>query len=441
MRSAGIAAAIAAIALAGCGTSITFVSSEPASTASAASPPAAVDTAGPRPSSTGAAFAPTGAPTGAPTAAPTGAPTVDPTQVTLALRRIATGFSAPVGIVDAGDGRGRLFVVEQAGRIRILRAGAIADRPFLDISALVSCCGERGLLGLVFAPGFGRTSRAFYVDYTDAVGNTVIARATVGADPDVADAASLTSILEVDQPFANHNGGQLAFGPDGYLYIGLGDGGSGGDPFGNGQDRRTLLGKILRIDVSGPGTGGRRYRIPPDNPFADGVNGRPEIWAYGLRNPWRFSFDRSTGDLWIGDVGQDRYEEVDHLTMAGGRGANLGWNLMEGLHCYPSGTACRRTGLVLPVAEYDHSSGDCAIIGGFVYRGASSAALDGLYLFGDTCTGRVRAIVASAITVQTPTILRDTGLTISSFGEDASGELYVADLASGSIYEIVASAR
>jgi len=436
MRSAGIAAAIAAIAaiaLAGCGTSIPLVSSEPAPAASAASPPAVVDTAGPRASSTGATFAPTGA--------PTGTPTVDPTRVTLSLRRIAMGFSAPVGIVDAGDGSGRLFVIEQPGRIRILRAGAIADRPFLDISALVSCCGERGLLGLAFAPGFGRTSRAFYVDYTDAAGDTVIARATVGADPDVADAASLTSILHVDQPFANHNGGQLAFGPDGYLYIGLGDGGSGGDPFGNGQDRETLLGKILRIDVSSPGASGRRYRIPPGNPFADGVAGRPEIWAYGLRNPWRFSFDRSTGDLWIGDVGQDRYEEVDHLTMAGGRGANLGWNLMEGLHCYPSGTACRRTGLVPPIAEYDHSTGDCAIIGGFVYRGASSPILDGLYLFGDACSGRIRAIVASATTVQTPTILRDTGLTISSFGQDVSGELYVADLASGSIYEIVASAH
>jgi glucose/arabinose dehydrogenase len=367
--------------------------------------------------------------------------TFDPARVKVALHAIARGLASPVGVTNAADGSDRLFVVEQAGRIRIVRDGALVARPFLDIRDRVSCCGERGLLGLAFPPGFGIDLDSFFVDYTDTKGNTVIASYSVDpADPDRADPGTERIILHIDQPYANHNGGGLAFGPDGDLYIGMGDGGSAGDPQGNGQRLDTLLGKLLRIDASSDPGGAQPYVIPDDNPFLDQPN-RPEIWAYGLRNPWRFSFDRATGDLWIGDVGQGRYEEIDRAPVGTGAGANYGWNRMEGAHCYPGGDACDRSALVLPLAEVDHSKGDCAIIGGYVYGGVAFPMLSGAYLFGDNCSGIVRSLAADGPDRQAPVVLLESHTQISSFGEDEAGEMYLTDLGSGTLYEIRAVAR
>ncbi len=345
--------------------------------------------------------------------------------------RIATGIAAPTDIQNASDGSGRLFFVQQGGTIRIYRDGALISRAFLDIGSRISSGGERGLLGLAFPPGFAQKQR-FYVDYTDRNGDTVIAQYRVSSDPNVADPASEIVLLKIAQPFANHNGGQVRFGPDGYLYIAMGDGGSGGDPQGNGQNRGALLGKILRIDVeSDPG----RVRIPPDNPLASVSGARPEIWAFGLRNPWRFSFDRATGDLWIADVGQDAYEEVNFQPAASRGGENYGWNSMEGLHCYRNG--CSQQGLTLPVAEYPHSQG-CSISGGFVYRGSASPGLRGIYLYGDYCSGRIWGVERQG-TGWTSRVLLASGLGISTFGEDEAGEIYVADANSGAIYHIEGS--
>ena len=356
---------------------------------------------------------------------------------------MVTGLDAPLGIVNAGDGSGRLFVVQQSGLVRVVKDGALAPAPFLDVRDLVSCCGERGLLGLAFAPGFGSTTHDFYVDFTDRNGDTVVARGTTNAAGQRADASSLRTILKVKQPYPNHNGGDLVFGPDGYLYIGMGDGGSANDPQGNGQSLSTLLGKMLRIDVTTPlpagNVDGVQYVIPADNPFVGQADARPEIWSYGLRNPWRWSFDRTLGTLWIGDVGQDRYEEVDRAA-SGGRGIDFGWNVMEAHHCFLA-PACDRTGFGLPIAEYDHATGDCAVVGGYVYRGSSFPMLDGGYLFGDECSGRIRAVSATGPETQTPAILLDTDHVISSFGEDEAGELYLTDLASGELYQVTATVR
>ena len=360
----------------------------------------------------------------------------------IALQSVATGLDSPVFVGNAGDGSGRLFVIEQAGRIRIVQNGKLASQPFLDIRDRVSDGGERGLLGLGFHPGYGKSGESrFYVDYTDLKGDTVIAEYRGGAsgDPNRADPASEKVLLHIDQPFPNHNGGGTLFGPDGFLYIGMGDGGSGGDPMGNGQRLDTLLGKILRIDVDHPSSG-LPYGIPDDNPFTAGGSDRAEIWAYGLRNPWRFSFDRGNGDLWIGDVGQNRFEEVDRATQEDGlgRGADYGWNIMEGAHCYPSGNACDRTPYVLPVTEYDHSSGNCAVIGGYVYRGSQFPALTGGYVFGDECSGQIRLLSASARTGADSRVALDSGKELSSFGEDEAGELYLTDLAGGELLQVTA---
>jgi glucose/arabinose dehydrogenase len=334
---------------------------------------------------------------------------------------VAAGFLRPVDIQHAGDGSGRLFVVEQAGRILILKNGRTLPTPFLNIIDEVGSSGnEQGLLGLAFHPRYAENG-LFFVNYTDHSGNTVIARFHVSADPDVADPASETPLLHVNQPFPNHNGGVLTFGPDGYLYAGLGDGGSGGDPLGNGQKTDTLLGKILRLDVDS----GEPYAIPNGNPFGN------EIWAYGLRNPWRISFDRKTGDLWIGDVGQGTWEEIDILPAGSPGGANFGWNLMEGTHPF-EGSA--QPGLLLPVAEYSHAEGGCSVTGGYVYRGAELPEWQGIYLFGDYCSGLVWGVVRSGEGWQTQ-VLFQTGLSISSFGVDEAGELYVADL-QGSILRL-----
>ena len=346
----------------------------------------------------------------------------------LTLTRIAAGFSAPVHIAHAGDGSGRLFVVERAGLVHIVRNGVVAPTPFLDISSRVNASGsEQGLLSIAFPPDFAR-KRHFYVNYSGLAGiaDTVVARVALTADDQLADPASETALLTVVQPFANHNGGQLAFGPDGLLYVGVGDGGSGGDPQGNAQNLNTLLGKLLRLDVE---SAIAPYAIPPGNPFGD------EIWAYGLRNPWRFSFDRANGELYIGDVGQGAIEEIDFQPASSRGGENYGWNRMEGLQCFGA-AGCDQRGLTLPVLEYDHSAGDCAVTGGFVYRGAQNPALQGTYLYADFCSGRLWGLKRNAAGAWENTLLLDSTLQISSFGEDESGNIYLADLGGGGIYRL-----
>jgi glucose/arabinose dehydrogenase len=359
---------------------------------------------------------------------------LDLDRVELRLRPVAEGFARPLLVTSAGDGSGRLFVVEQEGRIRVIEDGEIAT--FLDISdRVVAEANEQGFLGLAFHPGFEENGR-FFVDYTDLRGDTVVSEFVVSGDG-AADPTSERVLLLVDQPFGNHNGGHLAFGPDGYLYVALGDGGSAGDPMGNGQALGALLGKLLRIDVDDEGNG-TPYEIPPDNPFVDRAGARPEIWAYGLRNPWRFSFDRETGELWIGDVGQQGLEEVDRAP-AGEGGLNFGWNVMEGTACFQPTAGCEEDGLVAPVAEYRHDQG-CSITGGYVYRGDRWAALRGAYVFADYCSGLVWGIDADAGDGAEPTLLLDSGLAISSFGEDEAGELYVTDHAGGVVLQVEAFA-
>jgi glucose/arabinose dehydrogenase len=347
----------------------------------------------------------------------------------IALVAAGSGFAQPIQVTHAGDGSGRTFVVEQAGTIRP-RDNAAAP-PFLDIRDRVLSGGEQGLLSVAFPPGFAQTGR-FYVNYTRSPdGATVISRFLVSTGSAVADSASETVLLTVPQPFANHNGGQLAFGPDGYLYIGIGDGGGGGDPQNNGQNKGTLLGKILRIDVE---TGQAPYAVPPGNPFLSDTTARGEIWALGLRNPWRFSFDRATGDIYIGDVGQALFEEIDFQRFDSPGGENYGWNVMEGTHCY-NAASCDTTGLILPVAEYAHGQGDCSVTGGMVYRGTDSPALQGTYLYGDFCSGKIWGLKRTGA-VWENSLLADTPHQISAFGEDEAGNLFVADYGTGTVYRV-----
>ncbi len=353
-------------------------------------------------------------------------------RVALTLR--VSGLDRPTHITHAGDSSGRLFVTEQKGRILIVSRNTLLKKPFLDIRSRVGCCGERGLLSVAFPPGYEK-KKYFYVNYTNRSGDTVVARYRVAAKQDSADPASEEILLTIDQPYSNHNGGQLAFGPDGYLYIGMGDGGSGGDPRKNGQKTSTLLGKLLRIDVE---SGGRQYAIPKDNPFARKKGYRPEIWALGLRNPWRFSFDRRTGDLYIADVGQNEYEEIHFQPASSNGGENYGWNIMEGGHCYRART-CSTDGLVLPIAEYDHSEG-CSITGGMVYRGRAYPSLRGMYLYGDYCSGRIWGLRRSGAAWE-KALLIDTSIDISTFGEDEAGNVYVADHGEGRVYSIEAVAK
>ncbi|MCU1339423.1 MAG: Glucose/sorbosone dehydrogenase-like protein [Bryobacterales bacterium] len=349
------------------------------------------------------------------------------------LVQIATGLGTVTDIQDPGDGSGRLFFVLQNGVIRIFRNGALVSQPFLNIGSKITSDGERGLLGLAFPPGFAQKQR-FYVDYTDLSGNTVIAQYRVSSNPDVADAGSEIALLHITQPFTNHKGGEVRFGPDGYLYIGMGDGGSAGDPQHNGQSLTTLLGKLLRIDVeSSPGS----VRIPPDNPFVNNAGARPEIWAYGLRNPWRFAFDRANGDLWIADVGQDMYEEVDYQPASSKGGENYGWNIMEGLHCFAA-FSCNTAGLTPPIVEYTHDDG-CSITGGFVYRGQRSPGLRGIYFYGDYCSGKIWGIQRQGNTWVNQLLL-STNLLITTFGEDSAGDLYVGDASKGTVLRVEGSA-
>jgi glucose/arabinose dehydrogenase len=352
--------------------------------------------------------------------------------VPVALQEVASGLSFPLYLTSP-PGDERLFIVQKGGAIRVVKAGALLEAPFLDLTGQVSTGNEQGLLGLAFPPAYGTTGR-FVVHYTDGAGNTRISLFQVSADPDRADPASESLVYAATQPFANHNGGQIAFGPEGYLYIGLGDGGSGGDPLGNGQSLSEPLGSILRIDLDG----GVPYAVPPDNPFVGTEGAVPEVWSYGLRNPWRFSFDRATGDLYIGDVGQSQWEEVNRSAAAegSGRGVNYGWSRMEGSHCF-QGDGCDQTGLTLPVLEYSHGSG-CSVTGGYVYRGTAIPDLQGHYFYADFCQGWVRSFRADGGVVSEeadwPTLRPGGG--IPSFGEDAAGELYVLS-AEGRVFKIV----
>ncbi|MEX2467170.1 MAG: PQQ-dependent sugar dehydrogenase [Gemmatimonadota bacterium] len=356
-------------------------------------------------------------------------------RLPITLELVADGLDAPVFVTTApGDDR-RLFVVEQGGLVRVVRDGQLLSEPFLDLTTLVSFSGEQGLLGLAFHPLYGFNGW-FFVNYTDTNGDTRIVRFSVSSDPDRADPDSGLEILFVSQPFSNHNGGMLAFGPDdGWLYIGLGDGGGSGDPGDNAQDLGTLLGSMLRIAVDEPA---EPYRIPADNPFLDVSTVRPEIWAYGLRNPWGFSFDPLTGDLYIADVGQDAWEEVSVQPGGSAGGENYGWPIMEGNDCFRPSAGCNTVGLVRPVFEYGHDQG-CSITGGYVYRGSAIPELEGRYLFADFCAGWIRSFVLDggvARDLQDHSDELDTGGNVTSFGRDNAGELYVV-ARSGEVYRIV----
>ena len=395
------------------------------------------------------------------------APNVWPT---ISFTSKATGLVLPTTVTHAGDNSGRIFVTERGGIIRVIKNNTVLSTPFLNIGATganrISTGGpEEGLLGLAFAPGYGANNDRFYIYYTNLSGNLVIARYRVTANADVADVNSEQIILTVPHPTnLNHNGGQLAFGPDGYLYIGTGDGGSGGDPPNNAQNPAVLLGKILRVNVEFPvsampsGISQRAplagifeylfpliakappsppvtYTIPATNPFTQTVGYRGEIWALGLRNPWRFSFDRQTGDLYIGDVGQNNWEEVDFQSASSAGGENYGWRILEGTHCYPSGTpSCvPPTNYSAPVAEYSHASG-CSVTGGYVFRGPGNAAMQGIYFYGDYCSSRIWGLQNSG-GWQTQQ-LAQPGWFISTFGEDQDGNLYVARYDTGVLYQI-----
>jgi len=380
----------------------------------------------------------------------------------VSLSQVASGLVRPVSITNAGDGSGRLFIVEQAGKILIFDETLSAE-PFLDIEARVASPAsgggnEQGLLGLAYSPAYTEDGY-FYVYYTMHGGDNVLSRFSVSGDPNSADPTSEEKLLVFPHPtYTNHNGGQLAFGPDGYLYIGTGDGGGGGDPLGNAQDPSSLSGKLLRIDVdnqslpSEPFVGDHlyylpifclseqtmtgNYAVPDDNPFVDAPGFRPEIWALGLRNPWRFSFDRLTGDLFIADVGQNRWEEINFQPAVSLGGENYGWNIMEGEECYQS-DSCNKTNLTLPVHVYQNfSSSNCSVTGGYVYRGLEIPGLDGVYIFGDFCSGTIWGLQKDGEQWQNE-ILTSTSLRISSFGEAENGEIFLTDISGGGMYQIV----
>ncbi|HEX2253619.1 MAG TPA: PQQ-dependent sugar dehydrogenase [Thermoanaerobaculia bacterium] len=351
----------------------------------------------------------------------------------------ATDLTLPVAMASPPDGSGWVFVVQQTGEIVIWDGSGVLAQPFLDLSGKVVCCGERGLLGLAFHPDYA-TNRELFVHFTrveDGQLQTVVARyLAVDGDPDTADPASEEILLVVDQPASNHNGGQLAFGPDGHLYVATGDGGGGGDPGENAQDLGTLLGKILRLDVDDQDPG-LAYAVPPDNPFVGQAGARDEIWAYGLRNPWRFSFDRQLGDLWIGDVGQNAWEEIDHQPAASSGGENYGWDCREGAHPYadPNGDGnadCPAGGFTDPVLEYAQGGGRCSVTGGFRYRGTAEPRLHGVYLYADFCTGEIFGTVPSCGGPLDSRKLYDAPFNLTAFGEDETGELYVTEYRGGS---------
>ena len=357
-------------------------------------------------------------------------------QPDIDIVEFANSFVSPVSIKNAGDDR--LFVVEKRGWIKIVNTdGSVNVTPFLNIDNLVIDTGsERGLLGLAFHPNYA-SNGYFYVNYINNSGNTVISRFSRNvSDPNLANPSSETILMTINQPFSNHNGGDLEFGPDGYLYIGTGDGGSGGDPNGNGQNLNSLLGKMLRIDVDS----GSPYSIPSDNPYVNDANPNTlaEIWAYGLRNPWRFSFDSTTGDLWIADVGQNIYEEINTAPSTTA-GINYGWRCYEGNHAYNTSGCSSSSGMMFPVAEYSHSGGGCSITGGYIYRGSVFSNLNGLYLFADYCSNEIGYLEYNGSTWDLNFVYKSSfgGNNWTSFGEDINGEIYIAGISSGKIFKIV----
>jgi glucose/arabinose dehydrogenase len=351
------------------------------------------------------------------------------------FREAMSGLTQPIFIANAGDGSNRLFIVERAGRIRIFKDGVLRAAPFLDIQSIVNDSGsEQGLLALAFHPDY-ETNRQFYTVHTDQSGSLVLSRFLSSGSPDLANPNSRVPLLTIPHPtHQNHNGGTLAFGPDGYLYWSTGDGGGGGDPFNNAQNLNSLLGKILRLGVDHPAPG-LNYAVPAGNPFYNMPNRRGEIWAYGLRNPWRISFDRGTGDLFIGDVGQNSREEIDFQPASSPGGENYGWRIMEGSLCFNPSTGCASSGKVLPVAEYSHSQG-CSVTGGHIYRGASYPDMQGRYFYGDFCTGILFSLYDDPVNGWTVTQVADTPYQISTFGQDEQGELYLTDYGAGTIYQM-----
>lgn len=349
----------------------------------------------------------------------------------ITLVPVVGGLDSPVAITHAGDLSGRLFVTLQAGLIVIVEGGAVRSEPFLDIRAIVLAGGERGLLSAAFHPDYASNGR-FFVNYTAiGSGDTVVAEYRVSAaDPNRADPSSRREILRIAQPFSNHNGGQLQFSPrDGYLYIGMGDGGSGGDPGNRAQDLSTLLGKMLRIDIDGS----QPYAIPPDNPFASTPGVRPEIWASGLRNPWRFSFDRVTGEMFIADVGQNTREEINHQPAFSSGGENYGWRRMEGTLCFIPSSGCDDGSLTLPILEYGQNP-ECSVTGGYRYRGWVHPSMRAVYFYGDFCSGRIWGAQFDG-QAWSANVLLSTGRTITTFGEDEGGEIYVTGF-DGILYRI-----
>jgi glucose/arabinose dehydrogenase len=361
-----------------------------------------------------------------------------PSASTVALVKVADVANPVLAVSPPGDDR--LFIVLQGGRIKLYKDNELLGTDFLDIHTLVSKGGEQGLLGLAFHPDFAE-NRRFFVNFTNRDGDTVIREYRASSsNPDRAATDTAKNILKIHQPYSNHNGGMIAFGPDGYLYIGMGDGGDAGDPGNRAQDKDKLLGKMLRIDVDRT-AGGKRYRSPSTNPYV-GKPGANEVWQRGLRNPWRFSFDRATGDLLIGDVGQYRLEEIDlaRRTSSGpGRGKNFGWRVMEGTRCYRPASGCDKSGKTLPIAEFGHGGGRCAVTGGYVYRGNDIPDLVGWYIYGDYCSGEVWALDPTQPRPIDPVriMVASSGRLVSGFGEDATGELYLCDQASDAVYAIV----
>jgi glucose/arabinose dehydrogenase len=420
----------------------------PQPTAILISPTGAIETQPPSTSTDEPSQAPPSAATDAPAqvvptatiqptpASPTNpAPAQTDSTFTLGVQPFVKGFSHPVFITPAPDNSGRFFVVEQGGQIRIIANGQRMDAPFLDVSSLITTAGsEQGLLGMAFDPNFSKNG-TFYINYSrKGNGDNVVARYQISSDANVADPNSAKILLTIPGFEVNHNSGMLAFGPDGYLYIGAGDGGGAGDQhgtIGNGQDLNALNGKLLRIDVNGD-----PYNIPPTNPFVNQSGARPEIWAYGLRNPWRFSFDQATGDLYIADVGQAAYEEVDFQAAGDKGGENYGWRMMEGMHCYNPSSNCDTSGKVRPILEYTHDSGSCSITGGYVYRGQQYPWLGGEYIFGDYCSGILWATARDASGKWQTRQVGNFNGNISSFGQDTNGEIFVVGHQDGTIYKL-----
>jgi glucose/arabinose dehydrogenase len=347
------------------------------------------------------------------------------------LKPVASGFIQPTYLTNAKDGSGGMFVVEKEGLVKIIKKGRVLSTPFLDIVSKVrSKESERGLFSVAFHPNYKQNGR-FFVNYTNLNGDTVISEYKVGNNPDKAEMESERIILTIKQPASNHNGGQLQFGPDGYLYIGMGDGGGLGDPRGNAQNKKVLLGKMLRVDIDG----GEPYLIPKSNPYADSKDEREEIWATGLRNPWRFSFDSVTGDMYIADVGEYDWEEI-HLQPANSKGGeNYGWNLMEGFHNFRLPKGFDKSLLTMPVLEYGHDQG-CSVTGGYIYRGKRYPTISGTYFFSDFCSGKIWGLRRNNKQEWEWTEFLDTPLMISSFGQDEDGEIYVLDFKTGDIYRL-----